>query len=61
MGGASSTNRSDVIYWHILSAILNMGPHAGIHAEKDREMRETEYRRKLLNLQIIQGILAEGV
>ena len=34
-----------------------MGLHAGIHAEKNRQMRLTEYKRKLLNLQIIRRIL----
>ena len=31
--------------------------YAGIRAEKDRYMRETECRRKLLNLEIIRRIL----
>ena len=49
-------NTKRLAYTSLVLPMLNVGLHAGTHAE-EREMRQTEYRRKLLSLQIIRRIL----
>ena len=41
--------------WYVL--FLNTGLRVGIHTEKERLMRETELKRKLLNLPIMRRIV----